>query len=78
MVDNLRLPEKTRARLHILWKDSQMAQAIVDKFQHAMTTAVEMLGLDPALNHGINWETGVITPAEPLAKPELVKEEEAS
>lgn len=78
MVDTLTIPPKTRERLHLLWKDSILAQATVDKFQHAMTTAIEMLGLDPSLNHQVNWDSGVITPAEPLTKPELVKEEEAS
>lgn len=77
VVDSLTLPEKTRVRLKGLWEQSQMAQAVVDKFQHAMITAVEMFGLDPTLNHGINWETGVITPAPAPTKPELVQPEPA-
>lgn len=78
MADTLKLPDKTRIRLHTLWLNAQPAQAIVDKFQHAMTTAIEMLDLDPALNHQVNWETGIITPAESSARPTLVKEEAAS
>lgn len=78
MAATLRLPEKTRARLHGLWKDAQLAQGVVDKFQQAMITALELNDLDPSLNHQVNWETGVITPAESVSKPTLVKEEAAS
>lgn len=61
----LKLPAKTctaLAELHRL-----QVQAAKD-FQGPMLVALDFLGLDPSLNHQINFDTGVITPA---AKPEL-------
>jgi hypothetical protein len=75
MVDSLTLPEKTRVRLAELYRTQLQAQK---DFQGPLLTALEFFDLDPTLNHGINFDTGIITPAPAPTKPELVKEEEAS
>lgn len=75
MATELKLPEKTHRALASLYQAQQQA---VQNFQGPLLIALDFLGLDPMLNHQINFETGIITPAEPLPKPELLKEEEAS
>lgn len=60
MVDSLTLPEKTRLRLAELYRLQQLA---IEKFQGPLLTALEFFDLDPTLNHGINFDTGIITPA---------------
>ena len=71
MVDTLKLPEKTRAALAELYR-LQM-QAAKD-FQGPLLVALDFFGLDPSLNHQIDFGTGIITPASAPTKPELVQE----
>jgi hypothetical protein len=70
MVDTLKLPEKTRATLAELYRLSQQAQK---DFQQPLLVAMDFLGLDPNGNHQINFDTGIIIPAEVPAKPTLIK-----
>lgn len=73
MATTLHLPEKTRARLAALYLAKQRAD---EAFQGPMVAVIEVLGLDPSLNHHIDFDTGIITPAEPFPTPELVKPDE--
>lgn len=74
MTESFKMPEKTRVRLAELYRLAQQAQK---DFQGPLLTVLEFHDLDPNLNHQIDFDTGIIRPAEPLTKPELVKEEEA-
>lgn len=75
MVDSLKLPEKSRIALRELYLAARRAQ---QSLQQPLLVALDFLGLDPTLDHGINFDTGVVTPAQPITKPELVKDEEVA
>lgn len=62
MSETLKLPEKTRIAMGELYKQQQAA---VEKFQLAMGVALDFLELDPNLNHQINFDSGIVTPAIP-------------
>lgn len=75
----IKLPDKARLALAELFADVQQAQKELVKTQKALNGALvitcDMVGLDAALNHGIDFEKGIITPATATA-PTLVKGEE--
>ena len=61
----LAVNEPTRVQLKGLYQasqrytDSRIAEA---EFRSALTIVFVMLGLDPAQNNTINFETGIVTP----------------
>lgn len=57
----LKLPEAVRRRLLELYRARQTAELAL---QGPTATALEFLGLDPMLPHQINFDTGIVTPAE--------------
>ena len=65
-ITSLTLPDRTRTRIVELLKEQQVA---IKAFRDVLHTAVEMMGLDPSLNHSIDFSTGVITPAVTLNNP---------
>lgn len=78
MNDQLKVPDAVRIRLGSLFNAQNAAiekLPEVHAWRHAMSTAVEFLGLDPAGQHQINFETGVVIPAPSPSKPTLVKDE---
>jgi hypothetical protein len=78
MDSEIKLPEATRQRLYQARIAAVQAQAVIEKYDAVILTALEMAGIDPATNPQVNFETGVITPAPTPIKPEVVKEEAAS
>ncbi len=54
------LPQTARPHLRQLFLAYQLAQ---QTYQAAFTTAMEMLGLDPQVAWNVNFDTGVIVPA---------------
>lgn len=83
MSEPLKLPERVRKTLQDSYTDLQEMNKEFSKelakaqkaLNASVTIAIEMLGLDPSLNHNIDFATGIITPVESPAKPTLVKEE---
>lgn len=71
----LRLPESVRARIEKLYQVQQEAVARLPEtntLNGAFTTALEWLGLDISNpNHGIDFQTGIITPAANTPTPIL-------
>lgn len=59
MADELKMPEVTRIRMLGLYQAMITAQ---NTFNGQMGTVFEMVGLDPNGQHGVNFDTGVITP----------------
>lgn len=63
----LKLPEKARAALAETLAEVQKAQADFQKvqasFNKQIVIACDFLGLDPALNHKVDFQTGIVTPA---------------
>lgn len=73
MATELKLPEKTRVALAELYKAREQAHK---DFQGPLFVALDFLGLDPAGNHSIDFNTGIITPASaptPLHAPESIE-----
>ena len=60
------IPVTARAHLRNLYIQYQSAQ---NTYQAAFTTAMEMLGLDPQGQWEMNFDSGVVKPAQPQAPP---------
>lgn len=82
MPEALKVPEAVRLRLKALYEAQQAAIGKlpeVHAFTHAISTAMEFLGLDAGGNHNIDFTTGTVTPdPRNASKPTLVRDESAT